>query len=99
MTERARELLRLPFEQRRGEVREREVAQRAGDLLQVALAQPLGFERVEQRSLQPLDQVLGAGEVEVEESVEDGRVAAALDQRRPQRGAERRPVLEAHEDG
>ncbi len=73
----------------------RHLREQAGDLLQLLLVELLRRQRVEQRALQPLDQILRAGKVQLEEAVEHGRVLAALDQRRPQRAAKDLAILEA----
>src|SRR5207253_2846476 len=51
----------------------------------------------EERLLQTFDQVLGAGEVQLEQPVEDGRVLTPLDQRRAQRTAKGGAILHSDE--
>jgi len=95
LAEDARELIGAPGHQRLRE--RRHLQQQLCDLLELRLAELLRLERVEQRSLQPLDQVLRAGEVQLEEPVEHRRILPALHQRGAQRAAKRRAVLHAHE--
>src|SRR5205814_6082004 len=64
----AGELVGPPLHQRLGE--RRHLPEQARDFFELEVIELFGIERIEQRALQPFDQVLRAGEVELEEAIE-----------------------------
>ena len=95
LAQEASELVGAAVHQRFGEPGELHLREHLGGFFPIQLVQLLRGERVEQRSLQPFEQVLGAREVQIEEAIEDRSVRAALHQRGAQGGAERRALLQA----
>ena len=92
LTQEPRELVGPPLDQRLRH--RRHLREQLRNLFQLDFIELFGCERVEERALQAFDEVFGAGKVELEQPIEDGRVLPALDQRGPQRAAKGSPILE-----